>query len=222
MQNRPAVPGLRPPDLSQEGSWISSGVSLRAYRRRSTGSFTSASPINVVHRRDFRTPAEVVSWLGAVQSQDFAGAKWALGLRARALTDADVDRAFDAGAILRTHVLRPTWHFVAPADIRWMLALTAPRVQAVNAYYYRSSSWTTRTFRRSRRLLERALQAATHLTRAELAAALARAGIAAGGLRLALPGDARRAGRRDLQRPAARQAVHLCAARRARAAGRRR
>ncbi len=81
-------------------------------------------------RSDLRKPVEIVSWLGAVQSQDYAGAKWALALRAPALTDADVDRAFDRGDILRTHILRPTWHFVAPEDIRWMLALTAPRVLA--------------------------------------------------------------------------------------------
>jgi hypothetical protein len=75
-----------------------------------------------------RQPSEVVAWLGAVQAQDYAGAKWALSQRAKGLTDAAVDQAFAAGAILRTHVLRPTWHFVTPADIRWMLALTAPRV----------------------------------------------------------------------------------------------
>lgn len=69
-------------------------------------------------RPTFWKPGEVVGWLCAVQSQDYAAAKWALGTRMRAATDADVERAFDAGTILRTHVLRPTWHFVLPADIR--------------------------------------------------------------------------------------------------------
>src|ERR1051325_4551816 len=73
-------------------------------------------------------PAAVVERLCAVQSQDFIGAKWAVGLRAAGLDDAAVAKAFDRGDLLRTHVLRPTWHFVTPADIRWMLALTAPRV----------------------------------------------------------------------------------------------
>src|SRR6516164_8126900 len=82
----------------------------------------------------FATAQEAVGWLGAVQSQDYAGAKWALGMRARGLTDADLDRLFDAGAILRTHVMRPTWHFVRPDDIRWLLALTAPRVRAILAH----------------------------------------------------------------------------------------
>ena len=61
---------------------------------------------------EFTTAAEVVEWLVAVQAQEYAGAKAALGLRARGLDDAAVERTFNAGEILRTHVLRPTWHFV--------------------------------------------------------------------------------------------------------------
>ena len=135
-------------------------------------------------RPSFRNAEDVVSWLGAVQAQDYTGAKWALGLRATVLTDADVERAFTEGRILRTHVLRPTWHFVVPADIRWMLTLTAPRVNAVSAYYYRKLELDAATFARSRTTLERALRGGRHLTRAELASALQRAGIPAEGQRL--------------------------------------
>jgi len=78
----------------------------------------------------YKKPDEVVAWLGAVQSQDFAAAKWALGLRMRRATNADIEKAFNDGAILRTHVMRPTWHFVASQDIRPLLALTASRVHA--------------------------------------------------------------------------------------------
>ena len=85
----------------------------------------------------FRRIADAVTWLGAVQAQDYALAKWALGLRVPGATDDEVEQAFADGAILRTHVLRPTWHFVTPADIRWLLALTAPRVQQINASLYR-------------------------------------------------------------------------------------
>src|SRR3972149_4443840 len=81
-------------------------------------------------RPTFEAAVDAVRWLVAVQSQDYAGAKWALGLRSQGWTDPDVDRAFNAGAILRTHVMRPTWHFVAPEDIRWLLALTGARVLA--------------------------------------------------------------------------------------------
>jgi hypothetical protein len=132
-----------------------------------------------------RTPGEVVAWLGAAQAQDYAGAKWALGLRAKGLTDAAVERAFDEGAILRTHILRPTWHFIAAADIRWMLALSAPRVHAVNAYAYRTFELDAAVLRRSRAALERALAGGRQLTRLELANALRRAGVQADGPRLA-------------------------------------
>src|SRR6476659_56471 len=85
----------------------------------------------------FTKPEEIVGWLGAMQWQEFAMAKWAIGLRLPGLRDADVEKAFNDGAVLRTHLLRPTWHFVTPADIRWLLALTAPRVHAANGLMYR-------------------------------------------------------------------------------------
>jgi len=135
-------------------------------------------------RSSFRTPKDVVSWLGAMQSQDYAGAKWAIGLRAP-VTDDEVERACNEGSIVRTHVLRQTWHFVARDDIRWLLALSGPRVNAVNAHYYRKMDLDERTFARSRTVIERALRGEQHLTRPELKAALGRAGIVADGPRLA-------------------------------------
>ena len=60
------------------------------------------------------TPDEVVAWLGAVQAQDYAGAKWALGLRMQHATDDMIERAFADGTILRTHLLRPTCHLSPP------------------------------------------------------------------------------------------------------------
>src|SRR5947209_5599068 len=90
-----------------------------------------------IARQSFEKPGEVVQWLGAVQAQDYGAAKWAIGLRLQNASDDDLERAFTEGAMLRTHVMRPTWHFVSPADIRWMLMLTAPRIKAFSAYYYR-------------------------------------------------------------------------------------
>lgn len=130
------------------------------------------------------TPGEVVSWLGAVQAQDFLGAKWALGVRTRDATDDAIERAFADGIILRTHVMRPTWHFVTPADIRWMLDLTAPRVNAANASMYRHLELDDALFQRSNAIIARALQDGQPLTRAELGSALAEAGIVAEGVRL--------------------------------------
>lgn len=134
----------------------------------------------------FTRPEQIVGWLGAVQAQDFAAAKWALGLRTPGLTDAAVELAFDAGAILRTHILRPTWHFVLPADIRWMLALTSPRVNGYNATYYRKFELDDSTFKQSNAVLERTLQGGKALTRPELESALRGAGIQTDDLRATL------------------------------------
>ena len=80
--------------------------------------------------------------------------------------------------------MRPTWHFVAPGDIRWLLALTAPRIHATNTYYYRRLELDKAIFKRINATLSKALQGGQQLTRAELASVLGRAGIAASGLRL--------------------------------------
>jgi len=127
-------------------------------------------------------PAAVVQRLGAVQAQDYAGAKWAVAMRIRGnVVDAAVERAVGDGSILRTHVLRPTWHFVTPADIRWMLALTAPRVKATMAYYDRQLELDAAVFRRNNTALTRALRDGKQLTRAELAQVLRRARVDATG-----------------------------------------
>jgi len=136
----------------------------------------------LISQRMFEKPNDVVRWLGAVQSQDFAGAKWALGLRMQDATDESIEQAFADGTILRTHVMRPTWHFVAPADIRWMLTLTAPRINALNAYYYRKLELDDALFRHSNTVLANALQGGKQLTRSELASVLQQAGIAADNL----------------------------------------
>jgi hypothetical protein len=93
--------------------------------------------------------------------------------------DTDIDEAFAQGSILRTHLMRPTWHFVTPLDIRWMLALTAPRVHAANAYMYRKLRLDSTTFKNSNNALAQALQNGKQLTRNELHTALHAAGIAA-------------------------------------------
>jgi hypothetical protein len=133
-----------------------------------------------------QTPAEVVSWLGAVQSQDYAGAKWALAQRTTGLTDAAIDKAFNEGAILRTHIMRPTWHFVTPENIRWIMELTAPRVNQINSSMYRKFGLDDAIFATSRNVLEKTLQGGKRLTRTELATALKQAGIDCSDLRLTL------------------------------------
>ncbi len=134
--------------------------------------------------RKKQTPAEVVAWLGAVQAQDFAAAKWALGLRLQQATEAAIEEAFNAGAILRTHVMRPTWHFLIPRDLRSVQALSAPRAQARMAAGYRKLELDHRLLWRCHRVLADALGGGRHLTRSELSAHLAEKGIQAAGQRL--------------------------------------
>lgn len=137
-------------------------------------------------RHRFARPADLVAWFGAVQAQDFTSARWAIGQRLRGATDEAIGRACDAGTLIRTHVLRPTWHLLAAADVRWMLALAASRVKAVAAYNLRAAGIDARILSRCHGIIERSLRGGRALTRVELATALARAGVAAR-VRLAAP-----------------------------------
>lgn len=130
-------------------------------------------------------PTDVVEYLGAVQSQDYAGAKWALAQRLKnATTDAAIDKDFNEGKILRTHLMRPTWHFVTPKDIRWLLELTAPRVHAVNAFMYRSQKLDKATLKKGNAALEKALRGGNQLTRAELSSVFQKADLGGNGIRM--------------------------------------
>jgi hypothetical protein len=126
----------------------------------------------------FDSPAEVVRWFGAVQAQDYAGALWAVGMRAAGATEADVERAIATGAIVRTWPLRGTIHFVAPEDVRWMLTHFAPRTIARAASRFRQLELDARVLAKSAAILVRALQGGRQLTRPRLYALLERAGIA--------------------------------------------
>jgi hypothetical protein len=125
-----------------------------------------------------REAADVVAWFGAMQAQEYAFAKWAIALRLRQDTpDIAIGRAFDEGRILRTHVMRPTWHFVTPADIRWLLELTGPRVQRANATYNTRLELDRATLVKGTAVIERALGGERFLTRRELGERLQRAGL---------------------------------------------
>ena len=123
------------------------------------------------------TVPEALRLLLASQSQDFYAAKWSLGLRVPGATEASVDALYDAGAILRTHVLRPTWHFVLPEDIRWLVGLTGPRIIAASGTMFRRLGLTAKVLDRGHRAIQAALEEQPHLTRQELATAMIRAGV---------------------------------------------
>ncbi|HKE66429.1 MAG TPA: winged helix DNA-binding domain-containing protein [Micromonosporaceae bacterium] len=124
---------------------------------------------------------EVIRGLGAMQAQEFVPAKWALAQRATGVTVADVDAAFEFGTLLRTHILRPTWHFVHAADLRWMLRASAPRVHRAMAFQYRHTGVDDRTVADSRRVFDQVLGDGHHATRRELATAFAEAGLPTAG-----------------------------------------
>jgi hypothetical protein len=122
-------------------------------------------------------PSALVKHLGAVQSQDYSAAKWALGLRLRAPNPEAIEAAFAAGKILRTHVLRPTWHFVAPTDIRWMLSLSGSRIRASVAAYTRSLGLDESTVARCSGVVGQALRGGKSLTRPRIRDVMREAGV---------------------------------------------
>jgi hypothetical protein len=139
-----------------------------------------------ISRAGFKRPDQVVDWLGAVQAQEYEPAMWALALRMSGTTvRAYIERAVDDGRILRTHVMRPTWHFVTADAIRWLQELTGPKVKRAMASYNRRLELDDRTLTRGVAVFEKTLRDGRYLTRAELAEYLRAAGIEASGPRLA-------------------------------------
>ncbi|MHA7269731.1 winged helix DNA-binding domain-containing protein [Arthrobacter sp. HLT1-20] len=145
-----------------------------------------------MHRHGLWSPltasaGAVVQHFVAMQAQEYAYALWATAQRrapGSGNSAADLAAAADRGEILRTHVLRPTWHFVAPQDARWLLTLTAPTIHRSNAVYYQKSGLDTATLRRIHGVLATELVDGRHRTRSQLQGELASAGIEASGLRL--------------------------------------
>ena len=117
-------------------------------------------------------PKDLVSRMGAMQAQDFSMAKWAVGLRTKGATEVSVEEALNGGEILRTHLMRPTWHFVSSDDIYWLLALTAPRLKASLASRQKRLEITPETIRKSNDLITSTISRNGHSTREELAMAL--------------------------------------------------
>ncbi len=131
----------------------------------------------------FKTPREIVTWLGALQAQDYAGAKWSVGLRLPGSAESEIEQALADEIIVRTWVVRGTLHFVAAPDARWMLALVAPRLSAGSARRYKELELDARTLARSNAILAQALQGGKQLARTALLAILEQHGISTQGQR---------------------------------------
>jgi len=107
----------------------------------------------------------VVRWLGAVQAQDYLGSLWAIGLRMQNATQETVEQAIADRTIIRTWPMRGTLHFVAAADVRWMLSLLTARIVANSRWRLKQLELDDSVFARSRKTLLRALQGGKQLSR---------------------------------------------------------
>jgi len=132
---------------------------------------------------EFNTVKELVHWMGAIQAQDYGMAKYAIGVRLKNALVQTIEDAINKGDIIRTHVLRPTWHFVAADDIRWMLELTAKNLNRAMSSNNKRLELDEKTFKKSNGIIEKILRDGKHLTRKEIMAALEKKGIKTNDLR---------------------------------------
>ena len=129
----------------------------------------------------FREPKELVSWMGAMQAQNYSMVKWAVGMRLKSATIQAVEKALHEGEILRTHVMRPTWHLVAAEDIRWMLKLSAQRIISANDSFAKGYDLDipNELYTKAHDLLEKILCGKKSMTKQEIAEHFTRSGIVA-------------------------------------------
>ena len=120
---------------------------------------------------------KVVQWLGAIQAQDLPMALWAIGLRTLGSTHDSVREAFDKGEIIRTHVMRPTWHYVSADDIYWMLELTAPQIKRALNTRHKQLGITDDVLKKVMNIFIRYLEKNGSSLREELVLQLEKAGI---------------------------------------------
>ena len=132
-------------------------------------------------RTKLKTAKDIVGRLGAMQAQDYAMAKWAIGVRLPHSTNRTIKAAIDKGEIIRTHLLRPTWHFASADDVRWLLELTAPQIRSSMIGRHREMGLTGSVLKKSYAVMEKALRGGVHLTRDELIVELGKAKIATDG-----------------------------------------
>jgi hypothetical protein len=125
----------------------------------------------------FDSPNRLVAYMGAIQAQDYLMSKWAIGLRLPKSTDSQIEAALDAGQLVRTHVMRPTWHIVAGQDVRWMLAISKKQIKSAMSSYAKDLGIDTTMYNRSKDLIIKALEGSKNLTRTEIMTEIELAGI---------------------------------------------
>lgn len=115
---------------------------------------------------------EVVSWMGAMQAQDYAMSKWAIGQRMLHAGNDIIEKALNDGLIIRTHLLRPTWHIVSAEDIYWILELTAPRIKSAMKSRDKELGLTAEVYTKSFKLLEKEFSKFENLNREQISGIL--------------------------------------------------
>lgn len=120
-----------------------------------------------IYETSSNSPEEIVHHLGAMQAQDYAMAKWAIGSRCEA-TEKEVEEAVDSAKIIRTHILRPTWHLVSAEDIYWMLDLSGPQVQKMTISAAKKYGYDVRMLNQINSRIEKLLAGNNHLTRDQI------------------------------------------------------
>jgi hypothetical protein len=130
-----------------------------------------------VSETEFKSPGKIVSWMGAMQAQDYLMSKWAIGVRLSDQSEEKVESAIDKGEIIRIHVLRPTWHFISADDIYWMLDLSAPKIKSSLKTRHKELELTETIIGKTKSILLKKLSNGNGLTRDEIAQEFARAKI---------------------------------------------
>lgn len=143
---------------------------------------------------DIQTPQALVQKMGAMQAQHFEMVHWAIGMRLQpgqgqgngqlankhknaSMTQKEIQLAINKGEIVRTHALRPTWHFLAGEDLLWILALTGPAIKKVIFSRDKHLGIIEKEYAQSDKVIHRILDDQAYLTRQELIAGLVEAGL---------------------------------------------
>ncbi len=131
----------------------------------------------------FSAPVDVVCWFGAMQAQDYYASQWALGIRLPGSKETDIETALNKGQIIRSWSFRGTWHYMAPEDVQWMLALAAPRLSSLHNSYYRKLELDEKTLLKSKKVIIAALEGGKNIGRKDLVKIIEKKGISVEGLR---------------------------------------
>ena len=130
------------------------------------------SDLRTIHQQiagtAFSTAKELVAWMGAIQAQDYTMAKWAIGSRLGNSTDVEIEAAYNRGEFIRTHLMRPTWHFVSADDVYWMLELTSPQIKTFIKSREKQLELNQDLISKSYRIIERVLSKQKYFTREEI------------------------------------------------------